>query len=198
MWLAAKADTVRLWQKMGFDVTGTDLSLPFIEEAKKFETNHLHFYLHDMRLPFWINYFDYVFNFFTSFRYFKTRHEHDAALRTMTQSLKPNGMLVIDYLNVHYAEEHLKNSEDIELDEVHFHITRWHDEEKFYKQIQIENTENHFKHLFTEKVAKFSLGDFTEMLAYQNMQVKEVFGSYALELYDVRKSPRMIILAARR
>ncbi|MFS8082300.1 MAG: class I SAM-dependent methyltransferase, partial [Ginsengibacter sp.] len=51
----------------GFDVTGVDLSEDSILSAKKFENNHLHFFVHDMRLPFWINYFDYGFNFFTSF-----------------------------------------------------------------------------------------------------------------------------------
>src|ERR1700740_139961 len=41
---------------MGFDVTGIDLAADSIREAKKFESDQLHFYQHDMRLPFWINY----------------------------------------------------------------------------------------------------------------------------------------------
>ena len=50
----------------GFDVTGIDLAPASIAIAKAQENGHLHFYEHDMRLPFWINYFDYAFNFFTS------------------------------------------------------------------------------------------------------------------------------------
>lgn len=42
---------------MGFDVTGMDLSAASIEEAKKDEDDHLHFFQHDMRSPFWIHYF---------------------------------------------------------------------------------------------------------------------------------------------
>ncbi len=183
---------------MGFDVTGIDLSEPFIAEAKKYERDNLHFYQHDIRLPCWINYFDYAFNFFTSFGYFRTRREHDDAIRTIVQSLQKNGIFIIDYLNVHYAEDNMKNSEDLKLDNTHFHITRWHDEEHFFKQIQIEDESNHVKHQFTEKVMKFSLGDFTDMLAYQEMQVREVFGDYLLGPYDVRRSPRMIIIAGRR
>jgi SAM-dependent methyltransferase len=181
---------------MGFDVTGIDLSLNSIEEAKQSETEYLHFYQHDMRLPFWINYFDFAFNFFTSFGYFRTRREHDNAIRTIAQSLKKEGIFVIDYLNVHYAEDNQEKSTVTNIDDITFHISKWHDEEHFYKQIQvIEPQHKTPKHLYTERVAKFSLGDFTEMLAYQNMQVTEVFGDYHLGRYDVRKSPRMIVVA---
>lgn len=180
---------------MGFDVTGIDLSEPFINEAKKSETDNLHFFQHDMRLPFYINYFDYAFNFFTSFGYFHTRREHDDAMRTMAQSLTSTGTLVIDYLNTHYVEDHFVGNEEINISDIPFHITRWHTEEHFFKQIQIKEPDGSLKHLATEKVAKFSLGDFTDMLAFQQMQVQEVFGDYELSNYDLRKSPRMIIVA---
>jgi SAM-dependent methyltransferase len=183
--------------EMGFDVTGIDLSADSIEAAKASENEQLHFYQHDMRLPFWINYYDFAFNFFTSFGYFRTRREHDNAFRTIAQSLNPNGLFVIDYLNVHYSEEHLQRTETKKIDDTIFHISRWHDEDHFFKQIQVENKGHLLKHLFTEKVAKFSPGDFTDMLAYQGMQVKEIFGDYQLGPYDIRKSPRMIIIAAK-
>jgi SAM-dependent methyltransferase len=148
-----------------------------------------------MRLPFYINYFDYAFNFFTSFGYFHTRREHDSAMRTIAQSLKPHGTFVIDYLNAHYVEDHFVKSEELPAEDVLFHITRWHDDEHFFKQIQLKEPDGSLRHLATEKVAKFTLGDFTDMLAYQQMQVQEVFGDYSLGNYDVRKSPRMIIIA---
>jgi hypothetical protein len=49
-----------------------------------------------------------------------------------------------------------------------------------------------------EKVAKFSLGDFTDMLAFQGVQVTEVFGDYELNHYDVRKTPRLIIIGKKK
>lgn len=178
-----------------FDVTGIDLSAASIAEANQSQHNRLHFYQHDMRQPFWINYFDYGFNLFTSFGYFRTRREHDAAIRTMTQALNENGTLVIDYLNVHYAEEHFHHQFDKQINGFNFHITKWMDENYFYKKIEVEHDAFEEPHVYTEKVAKFSLGDFTEMLAYQNMQIKEVFGNYNLGAYHVSQAPRMIMLA---
>jgi SAM-dependent methyltransferase len=180
---------------MGFDVTGIDLSSESIAEAKKYEADNLHFYEHDMRLPFRVNYFDYAFNLFTSFGYFKTDREHNNAIRTIAGSLKHGGILVIDYLNVHYVEDKLTKTETKNCSGVVFHISKWHDEKHFYKQIQVEDKGQPLQHLYTEKVAKFSLGDFTDMLAYQHMQVQDVFGDYELGRYDVRSSPRMIIVA---
>jgi len=179
----------------GYEVTGIDLSYRSIEEAKKLEHDRLQFYMHDMRQPFWINYFDYAFNFFTSFGYFRTRREHDAGIRTIAQSLNEKGILVIDYLNVHYAEDHLVHSSDKNIDGYNFHLTKWMDEEYFYKKIEVEHDSFTEPHIYYEKVAKFSLGDFTDMLAYQGMQIKEVFGNYKLGSYHVRNTPRMIMVA---
>jgi SAM-dependent methyltransferase len=185
-------------EEKGFDVTGIDLSEDSIEEALRYQTDTLHFYRHDMRLPFWINYFDYAFNFFTSFGYFKTRREHDNAIRTIAQSLKSGGCFVMDYLNVHYAEDHLVHQFDKEVEGVNFFITKWFDETHFYKKIVVEDEALQEPLIFTEKVAKFSLGDFTEMFAFQGLMIDEVFGDYNFADYHVRKSPRLIMVAKKK
>lgn len=182
----------------GFDVTGIDLSEDSIAEALKFESETLHFYRHDMRLPFWINYFDYAFNFFTSFGYFKTEREHDNSIRTIAQSLKSGGYFVLDYLNVHYAEDHLVHQFEQEIAGINYFITKWFDETHFYKKIVVEDEALKEPLIYTEKVAKFSLGDFTDMLAYQDLQIQEVFGDYNFGNYDVRKSPRLILIAKKK
>lgn len=186
--------SIQLAEK-GFDVTGIDLSDDSINEALLSQTDTLHFYKHDMRLPFWINYFDYAFNFFTSFGYFKTRREHDNAIRTIAQSIKKDGIFVMDFLNVHFAEDHLVHQSEKEIDGINFIITKWYDETHFFKKIIIEDESLQEPMIYTEKVAKFSLGDFTEMFAYQGMQIQEVFGDYDFGNYDVRKSPRMLMIA---
>ena len=179
----------------GYDVTGIDISSDSINYAKQYEHDNLHFYVHDMRLLFWVNYYDYAFNFFTSFGYFSTRREHDDAVRTIAGSLKGNGILLFDYLNAHYVEDRLKHTEIKMIDETKYEINRWHNDTHFYKKMVVTDPQLEKPIEYTEKVAKFSLGDFTEMLAFQHMQVTEVFGDYQLKPYDVRKTPRMIIVA---
>jgi SAM-dependent methyltransferase len=180
----------------GYFVTGIDISDESIEDARQFENDHLEFFVHDMRLPFRMNYYDYAFNFFTSFGFFRTKREHDNAVRTIAQSLKTGSMLVMDYLNAHYVENHLVYKSEIVKDNVNFYITRWLDETHFFKKIIVEDEAHLEEPLeFTEKVAKFSLGDFNDMFAYNNLQIQEVYGSYEFEPYHVTNSPRLIIIA---
>jgi SAM-dependent methyltransferase len=179
----------------GFNLTGIDISPSSIAFAREFEKENLEFYQHDMRLPFRTNYYHYVFNFFTSFGYFNTRREHDDSIRTIANSLKENGIFVLDYLNVHYAEDHFKHNEEKIIDGVHYEIHRWQDATHFYKKITVRDALLIYPLEHTEKVAKFSLGDFTDMLSYQHLQIQEVFGDYQLGNYHLRNKPRMIIVA---
>jgi SAM-dependent methyltransferase len=187
----------KILASLGYNVTGIDISPGSIEYAKQFEKDNLDFFVHDMRLPFWGNYFHYAFNFFTSFGYFKTRREHDDAIRTIAKSLQPGGVFVIDYLNVHYSEDHLAHNEQKQIGDTIYDIHRWDDETHFYKKITLTDPSLEQPMEYIEKVAKFTLGDFTDMLSYQGLQVQEVYGDYQFAHYDVRKTPRMILLAAK-
>lgn len=181
--------------EMGFEVTGIDLSENSIAIAQKCEAPNLEFYVHDMRLPFRINFYDYVFNIFTSFGYFQTQRENDSAMRTIASALKLHGTLVIDYLNVHYAKRHIIPRYTKNAGNVNFEVTKWQDDFHFFKKIKVEDPALSQPSIFNERVAKFSLSDFTEMLSYRGMQVKEVFGDYQLSPYSLYSSPRLIIVA---
>lgn len=187
----------KILASMGYDVTGIDISPGSIAYAKQFEKENLAFFVHDMRLPCWGNYFQYAFNFFTSFGYFNTRREHDDSIRTIAKSLQPGGLFIIDYINVHYAEDHLTHNEIKQIGDTHYSINRWDDETHFYKKITLTDPSLEQPAEYTEKVAKFSLGDFTDMLSFQGLQVQEVFGDYQFGEYDIRKTPRMILIASK-
>ena len=188
----------RILASRGFDVTGIDLSFDSIREARGYESDNLHFFQHDMRLPFWINYFQFAFSFFTSFGYFRTERENHNAVRTMASALQPDGVLMLDYLNVHYSEDHLASTTDLEIEGVHFHITRWFDETHFFKKITIEDGTLQVPLEFVEKVAKFNLGDFNDMFSFHGLQIQEVFGDYDFNSYHVKHSPRLVMIAKKR
>jgi hypothetical protein len=95
---------------------------------------------------------------------------------------------------VHYAEDHLVHQFDKEVDGINFFITKWFDETHFYKKIAVKMMRWRAI-IFTEKVAKFSLVDFTEMFAFQGLMI-ESFGDYNFADYHVRKSP--IVMVARK
>lgn len=185
----------RILAGMDFNVTGIDIAEQNIQYARQFENENLEFFQHDMRLPFRINYFNYALNFFTSFGYFKTQREHEDAIRTIAESIVAGGSIVIDYLNVHFAENQLVYQEDKIIDGIEYHIRRWHDDTHFYKKITVKDPSNPIPQSFTEQVAKFSPGDFNDMLSFHGMQVTELFGDYKLGKYDLHSSPRMILVA---
>jgi hypothetical protein len=95
---------------------------------------------------------------------------------------------------VHYAEDHLVHNEVKEVDGTEYEIHRWHDATHFYKRIIVQDAAEAQPLDFTEKVTKLSLGDFTDMLSFQKIQVEEVFGDYHLNAYDTKKTPRLIVI----
>lgn len=120
---AAEQGATQIFLAMkGFQGTGIDLSFNNIREAKKFRHGNLRCYCRDMRIPFGKEYFDYVFNFFTSFGYFKTHFEHNSVIRNMSTALKPGGKLVLDYLHTYYAKRQLVLNEEKEIDGTIFHL----------------------------------------------------------------------------
>jgi len=121
----------------GFDVVGIDLSPASINAASSMETNGLTCSCHDMRETFRKYYFDYAFNFFTSFGYFNSDEEHQLAIHAMSNNLKEGGTLVIDYLNVGIVDPALDIATETQIDSFNFQIKKWQDPLFLYKEIKI-------------------------------------------------------------
>ena len=182
----------------GFQVTGMDLSAGSIDEARRSKRPGLHFVRHDMREPFGADAFDYVFNFFTSFGYFDDSIEHRQVVSNIAASLRCGGTLVLDYLNVRYAEARQRLYGAKSIDGVKYHIARWSDEEHFFKRIRIVEGLGLDPIEYVEKVAKFGLDDFRAMFSDHDLVIDEVFGDYGLRPYDAEMSPRLILVARKR
>jgi len=179
----------------GFDVTGIDLSPQSIRYAKQSESSNLQFFEHDMRMPLMINYFDFAFNFFTSFGYFKTNRENENAIKSISSALKPNGIFVMDYLNVENKMLITEGESEKTIENNLFQIKKWKDTRFFYKQINIQDNNNNSSCSFTENVAIFSLPDFKAMFEKNGLIIKTIYGDYSLKPFDADHSPRLIMVA---
>lgn len=178
-------------------VTGMDLAAGSIREAKKSEQPGLRFLQHDMRVPFGQESFDFVFSFFTSFGYFEKPGEHMSVVRNIATSLRQGGRLVLDYLNVRYAETRLASEETKEIDGFIYRLTRWTDARSFFKRIMVEDGSG--KPIeYVERVAKFTPQDFECMFALHDLSLEDVHGDYRLSPYNALTSPRMILMARKR
>jgi len=178
--------------KKGFDVTGIDLSNESIAIAKKQEKENLQFFVHDMRFPFYINYFDFAFNFFTSFGYFENKRDNQMATNAFAKSIKHGGVLVIDYLNREKSLHDLVPNEVVERGDYKFYINRKLEDNHFIKKISVTD-ERGGQHVFKESVAAFTLTDFIGMFKKAGLSLFNTFGDYQLNDYNHISSPRMIM-----
>jgi SAM-dependent methyltransferase len=193
-----KGRHAKIMAGFGHFVTGIDISATSIIYAKQSENDDLEFFQHDMRRPFRINYYDYAFNLFTSFGYFNTQRENDDALRTIAQSLKPGGTLVIDFLNSFYVEQQLIAEEQKKIGDTIFNITRWKTNRCFFKKIRLEDPSLPVPLEFQEQVAAYRFSDFKEMLQKQNLEIRKTFGSYQLADFDELHSKRLIMIVEKK
>jgi SAM-dependent methyltransferase len=157
--------------------------------------SRLRFVRQDMRQPFGSDAFDYVFSLFTSFGYFEDPADHLTVVRNVAASLRAGGRLVLDYLNVSYAERRLTSEETIERDGAIYRLSRWSDSEAIYKRIAIENPRAATPLEYVERVAKLTLEDFRFIFALSGLGVEAIHGDYQLAPFDVESSPRLILMA---
>ncbi len=182
------------FSKRGLQVTGVDLSFESIEFAKKFETESLQFFVHDMRKIFRIKYFDFVCNLFTSFGYFPNKNDNRLAAISIYECLKPQGIFLIDFVNKQFALNniHANPQEQLQIQGIDFSIERLFQDNQYVKNIQVKDGEQLFQ--FQERVNSFELDELKAVFEKVGFKFKQVFGDYDFGEYDEQKSPRMILI----
>ncbi len=176
---------------LGYSVTGVDLSPKSIAFAKQFENLSLHFFEHDMCLPF-SKRFDAVFNLFTSFGYFENEEDNLKTIKAIKEELKEEGFGVIDFLNVEYVRQHLVTSEIKVVDGITFHVKRKIEEGYIIKDIKFSHNNNDYS--FTERVKAITLSHFEAYFKDANIQLKYCFGNYQLNDFCEETSERLILI----
>lgn len=176
----------------GLDVTGIDLSWKNIGHALHYERDNLSFFLHDMRNGFYINYFDVVFNLFTSFGYFETDKENVKAIHSMSLSLKKGGRLVIDFFNAAKISQELTPHQYVTRDGIMFLVEKKFRENVVLKRIYFQDRGREFE--FEERVQSLHLPDFKRYFEKNQLKITNVFGDYHLNPFDEKHSDRLIII----
>lgn len=186
----------RYLAEKSFYVTGLDIAAASIIYAQQFENEHLSFFQHDMRLPFRINYFDFIFNFFTSFGYFETEKDHLKTVVNIGKGLRPEGKFVLDFFNSKKVIANLRLHEEKQVGSINFHIHRSVDEAGYIlKNIQFEDQGEHFD--FTERVRAFTLADFRILFAKAGLKIAQTYGCHELSAFDENTSDRLILVGCK-
>ena len=179
--------------KKGIKVTGVDLSEQSILEAQKSENNRLSFFTHDMRIPAWKNHFDFVLNLFTSFGYFENEQDNYKTIANISDALKPNGILVLDFMNATKVVNNLVPKESKTIDGITFNLKRTVIKGFITKTIQFEDAGKQFE--YQEKVQALKLADFEKYFKAANLKIVDIFGNYNLDDFDEQNSDRLILIA---
>jgi SAM-dependent methyltransferase len=176
--------------QLGFTVVGADLSENSIAIANKNANDSLRFQVHDMRLSFGEK-FDAILNLFTSFGYFDNDTDNLKTLIAIKESLTEYGFGVIDFMNVTNVLANLVPKEVKTVDEIDFHIKRYHQDGFIYKEIDF--TDKGESYHFVEKVRALTLSDFENLMKEAGIYLLEVFGDYKLKKFDKTESERLIL-----
>ena len=185
----------RTLHSLGYSVVGIDLSPAAIEHARNLASEGQRFEVQDMRLFSLPEKFDAVFNLFTSFGYFNSNEENIRVLNRIAGHLKPNGTLVIDYLNAQPLLSHEDQEASLTVDHVLFKTFKCIEGNSIVKQITV--TDGEHVQRFSERVQLLTLDQFSAMLQAAGFEITHVFGDYRLTPYQPEQSPRCLIIASK-
>jgi hypothetical protein len=136
------------------------------------------------------NHFDYAFNLFTSFGFFKEEQENQKCISAISNSLKKDGIFTLDFLNPYRVIHNLVKEEIKVIDGIEFHLRRHFDGENIIKEINF--TADGKQHQFEERVQAIRRLSFLEYFRNANFMLLQTFGDYELNEYVPQSSERMI------
>lgn len=176
---------------IGYDVTGVDLSPQSIAFAKEFENDTLHFDVHDMSKPY-PEKFNVVFNLFTSFGFFEDDDDNLKTIKAIKANLVPNGIGVIDFMNVNHVVHNLIPEDIKTIDGIDFYLKRYVENNFILKDISFRIDNKQYNYI--ERVKAITLEDFKIMFEKANVQLLDIFGDYKLNKFDANNSERLIMI----
>lgn len=182
----------------GYNVTGIDLSPEAISKAKRLaaERNltNVEFRVGDMRESS-DDKFDAIVNLFTTFGYFLDDRENSRVIGSMSRMLRPEGRLMIDYLNPEYVRNNLVPKEEGMYAPYRYEIERTIRDEMVFKTIRFEGGDLEEPLEYNERVKLYDADWFYEKMERTSLIPGTLYGDYEGGAFDPATSSRMIMLA---
>lgn len=189
-----------LGKSTGCEVTGLDLSDDYLEIANKnISSPNVRFVKGDMRdIPF-RNYFDVVYNMFTSFGFFDSDEENEKVIKQVNKSLKEQGLFLLDYENKFYFifnDVFKKETCWEKIDDNHYILfENTYDVIKEREIFSVRFIENGVvKKGSGYNIRLYNFPEISSMLERNGFKILDVWGDYHRNKYSAR-SKRLIILS---
>ncbi len=185
-----------LFARMGFEVTAIDLSrnlLSIAKEAADEESLKINFIRSDIRRFTLTNDFKLAVNLFTSFGYFEPDYENFLVLKNAFEHLVPHGYFVIDFLNRNFVEENLVPETNVEYRDRFIFQKRRIENDRVIKQITIRK--NGIEKIYHESVKMYGKDELSDLISKAGFNIRNYFGDYSGNNFDLKTSPRIIIIA---
>ena len=190
---------VRAVARRGAWVVGVDLSADLLHAARAASgPAPLGLVRADMRqLPFTTASFDLVLSMFTSFGYFPTAAEDRTALQEMARVLRPDGELVVDFLNANRVRRERLDPTVRTAGPYEVHETRRLDVAGNRIQKEIELRRGEEVRCYREEVRLWGAPELTAALAAAGLHVVQQWGDYEAHPFVAEESPRLVLHARR-
>ena len=174
-------------------VHGIDISSENISIANENKKENLKFFISDMRNFDTNTKYEYIFNLFTSFGYFKKNEDNIKVLKSCHHHLNKNGLLFIDFLNSEQIKRTINGlKETRNINGIRFNIHKEIIGDYVIKNIEIKDGETTYN--FQEKVQLFKIQDFKKMFEISGFEIISSYGDYQMNPYDPNSS-RLILCA---
>jgi SAM-dependent methyltransferase len=133
----------------------------------------------DMRASPFVESFDALVSFFTSFGYFFTYGENRQVVVEMARALKPGGRFFIDYMNPRFVEKNLEPVTVRQYNGYEIRERRWIDRatQRVNKHVEVLR-EGRAAGEWTESVRLYEEGEFRALIEDGGLRVRHLFGNY--------------------
>lgn len=174
---------------------GLDYSAELLRKAQELVGDRASLVRGDMRTIPFVDSFDVIVNFFTSFGYFLDMDENLAVLHGIKSALKPGGRLFMDHINMQAVRTTLQPHSQRAVGHYAIDEKRWIDDntQRVNKRTRITGPHGDMQEI-SESVRLFRPDEISGYMAEAGLHVEAIYGDYEGNALTA-EAPRMILVA---